>query len=370
VRIRSAVLPLLAVAAFAAAGCGSKGTAADGAASADAAGAENAQQGDEKEKKDEAIPVEVAALERGPIEQILRYSAHLEAERAVEVRSEASRRIVALLVEEGDRVGRGQILVRLQDDEQKTALARAHDLLDQAQREHDRLDSLFEGKMISEQEMANARHDLEQKRLGVADAERQLSYTVVRAPFAGTITRRLVKVGDTVSPNQHLFDLVDFDSLVALVYVPEKDLARVAVGQDARLVPPASPDLRYAGTIDRVAPVVDPKSGTVKVTVAVPYASGLRPGMFLEVELVTAIEPAALLVPKRALVPDGTQLAVWRMLPDDTVERIWIEPVLEDRERVTVAEGLAEGDLVVVAGQAGLRAGAKVERVGVEREGS
>jgi len=340
---------LLAAALVGVAACGSKSKADDG---------------EDAEKKIDAVPVEVTTLERGPIEQILRFSTHLEAERAVEVRAEAARKIVQLLAEEGDRVGRGQPLARLEDDQQKVAVERAESQVAQAQRERDRLAKLFDERMISEQEMAQASFELEQKQLVLADARRELTYTVIRAPIAGTLTGRHVRVGDTVALNQHLFDIVDFDSLVALVYVPEKDLGQVAPEQPARLAPPAEPDRTFSGRIDRVAPVVDPRSGTVKVTVRVPFEEGLRPGMFLEVELVTAIEPDALLVPKKALVPDGTRLAVWKLADGETVERVWIDPVLEDRMRVTVAEGLAAGDRVVVAGQAGLKPGARVELVG------
>ncbi|MCB1008355.1 MAG: efflux RND transporter periplasmic adaptor subunit [Acidobacteria bacterium] len=350
-------VPILLALALAAAGCGSKGSADNGA---------DAKKDEEKETQ--AVPVEVTTLERGPIEQLLRYSTHLEAERAVEVRSEAARKVVALLAEEGNRVAKGQPLVRLEDEQQKTALSRAKGQVDQTRREFDRRAALYDQKMISEQELTQARYELDQAELALADAERELSYTVVRAPIAGTVTARNVKVGDTVAVNQHLFDLVDFDSLVALVYVPEKELPAVAVGQEARLAPPAAPDRLFAGAIDRIAPVVDPKSGTVKVTVKVPYESGLRPGMFLEVELVTAVEPDALLVPKRAIVPDGTQLAVWRLVDGDTVERIWISPRLEDREKVTVGDELTAGDRVVIAGQAGLKQGAKVELVGTPGE--
>ncbi|MCM2270366.1 MAG: efflux RND transporter periplasmic adaptor subunit [Thermoanaerobaculia bacterium] len=344
------IVSLLAAAALvAAAGCQSQG---------------NAKETASDEKKPAEVPVEVATLATGPIEQTLRYSAHLEAERAVEVRSEASRRIVALLVEEGDVVAKGAALLRLEDDQQKTALERVEGQLERARWEHDRQAQLFAEKMLSEQDMTRVRHDLAQLELALADARRELSYTVVRAPIAGTVTARLVRAGDRVSPNQHLFDIVDLDSLVALVYVPERELPRVGVGQAARLTPPAAPDVRYLGSIDRVSPVVDPKSGTVKVTVRVPYATGIRPGMFLEVELVTAVESAALLVPKRALVQDGTLLSVWRLKDDVTVERVAVESVLEDRERITVAAGLAAGDRVVVAGMAGLKQGAKVRLLG------
>jgi membrane fusion protein (multidrug efflux system) len=352
---RHSAIPLLAVFALAvSSGCQGRGNATEKA---------------EGEKKVAEVPVEVAPLVRGPIEQVLRFSAHLETERDVEVRSEAARKVVALLVEEGDRVAQGAPLVRLESDEQATALARTRGQLDKARWEHERQAKLFAERMLSEQDLTRSRYELEQLELALADAERELSYTVVRAPLAGTVARRLVRVGDRVSPNQHLFDLVDLDSLVALVYVPEKDLQRIAPGQPARLRPPADPEVVYSGTVDRISPVVDPKSGTVKVTVAVPYATGLRPGMFLEVELVTAVESDALLVPKRALVQDGTLTAVWRLKDDSTVERIWVEAVLEDRERITVADGLAAGDRVVVAGLAGLKPGAKVKLLGAGAEG-
>lgn len=345
-------IPLLAVlAVVASAGCQGRGNATEKA---------------EEEKQVAKVPVEVAVLEHGPIEQILRFSAHLETERDVEVRSEASRRIVALLVEEGDSVAKGAPLVRLEDEQQKTALARIQGQLEKARWEHERQEKLFAEQMLSEQDVTRARYEREQLELALADAERELSYTIVRAPITGTVARRLVRVGDRVSPNQHLFDLVDLDSLVALVYVPEKDLARIAVGQRARLAPPAAPDVVYSGVVDRIAPVVDPKSGTVKITVRVPFSPGLRPGMFLEVELVTAVESDALLVPKRALVQDGTLTAVWRLASDDEVERIWVEPALEDREKITVAAGLAAGDRLVIAGQAGLKPGAKVRVLGEE----
>lgn len=312
----------------------------------------------------EAAPVEVVSLARGPIEQVLRYTTHLEAERAVEVRAEAARKVLALHVEEGHRVQRGEPLVELESDAQSNAVVRSDSQVEQARGEYERKLRLFEQKLVSEQDLELARYQLEQSELARSDAKRELSYTVVRAPIAGVVTRRMVRLGDSISVGQPLFEIVDFDSLVALVYVPERELSRVAVGKTARVSPQATPDRRFDARIERLSPIVDPKSGTVKATVAVPYSPGLLPGMFLEVELVTAIEADALLVPKRALVPDGTHVAVWKVAAGDTVERLYIEPRLEDRERITVAGGLAAGDRVVVAGQAGLKPGAKVRLVG------
>jgi membrane fusion protein, multidrug efflux system len=314
-----------------------------------------------KQPASDAIPVAALPVSTGRIESVRRYSTNLEAERQVEVLSEADRRVVELSVEEGDRVERGAVLLRLQDDEQTSALAKAESQLEKARREYERQKRLFEQELISEQLWNEATYQLEQLQIARDDAERELSYATVRAPISGTITARHVNVGAFVQKNQKLFDLVDFSSLVARIYVPERELVRLDPGQPARIVAQALGQESRPARVDRVAPTVDSKSGTVKVTLALVDRRDLVPGMFVEVELVTGAADDALLVPKRALVYDQDQVFLFRVAQDRKVERLRVDIELEDRDFVKVADGvLAEGDLIVVAGQAGLKAGAEV----------
>ena len=256
--------------------------------------------GDEEDDEEEAVPIEVVSLERGKIESLLRFSTNLEAENEVQVISEAERKVTRLLVEEGDDVKKGQLLVSLQDEAQRTEVARVESQLAKAKREYDRQTNLWEQKLISEETYTEATHTLEQLELALRDAKRELAYTEVRAPIKGTITERFVNVGDQVTVNQHLFDIVDFDSIVARVYVPEKELHRLKPGQVARLFAEAAGAEARAGAVDRLAPRVDPKSGTVKVTVAIPRGENLLPGMYVTVELITEVHEDAVLVPKKA----------------------------------------------------------------------
>ena len=358
-------------------GCSDKGEAleADGKRSA-----EKAKKDDEA--KEELPPVEVVSLERGAIEAVLRFSTNLEAESEVEVFSQAARLVTELKVEEGDRVRKGQVLVRLQDEEQKSELARIESQLAKARREYQRQENLFTKELVSEQAMNDATYEVEQLELALDDARRGLGYTEVRAPIAGTITARHVNLGDHITINQHLFDLVDFDTIVARVYVPEKELVRLRVGQAARLFSASIGGEARSGEVIRIAPIVDPTSGTVKVTVGIPRHQALLPGMYVEVELVTDTHEDALLVPKRAVVYDQNQAFLYRLKDDSTAERLRVEVLLEDRENVMPAAGdppggvpaagipsggvpatsreLAAGDRIVIAGQAGLKDGAKV----------
>lgn len=316
------------------------------------------------ERTEEAVPVDVIELELGTIESALRFSATLEAERDVRVFAEAQRRVVELRVEEGDAVRTGTLLIRLQDDAQKSALNKAEIELRQATREFDRQKSLFERSLVSEQVFNDAALLFDQAEIAVDDARRNLAYTEVRAPFAGIVTERLVNVGDSVTLSQPLFRIVDFDSIVARIYVPEKELPDLATGLDARLTAEAIGGMSFAGTVDRISPVVDPGTGTVKVTVATPFQEGLRPGMFVEVELVTAVHEDALLLPKRTVVYDNDQLFVFRLGDERRVERVKVESLLEDVENIEPGGDLVEGDLIVVAGQASLKDGALVRLPG------
>jgi membrane fusion protein (multidrug efflux system) len=320
--------------------------------------------GDPEDRPEEAVPIDVIALGRGTIESALRFSATLEAERDVRVFAEAQRRVVELKVEEGDAVRAGALLIRLQDDEQRSALNKAEVELRQATREFERQKNLYDRKLVSEQVYNDAALIFDQAEIVMEDARRSLTYTEVRAPFAGIVTERLVNVGDYVTLNQPLFRIVDFDSIVARIYVPEKELQSLATGLDARLIAEAIGGDSFVGTVDRISPVVDPGTGTVKVTVATPRQDGLRPGMYVEVELVTAVHEDALLLPKRTIVYDNDQLFVFRLGDERRVERIKVEPLLEDVENIEPASNLAEGDLIVVAGQASLKDGALVRLPG------
>jgi len=358
-------------------GCTRDATAKDSKAPASAEPAKNEKKDEKKkgkddEKKEEAVPVEVVKLERGPIEAVLRFSSNLEAESKVEVHSEAKRLVRELLVEEGDRVAKGRVLLRLQDEEQRSALAKVKSQLDKAEREYVRQQQLYTQQLISEQAFADATYAVEQLRLTHTDSERELSYTEVKAPIAGTVTARRVNLGDQVQIGQHLFDIVDFDSLVALVFVPEKHLGEMRSGLEARVSAQVAGGMDHVGRIKRIAPVVDPKTGTVKVTVDVAGQAGLRPGMYVDVELVTATRADALLVPKRAVIYDKDQMFVYRLDGGKSrVERVFIEPRLADKHNLEPAAGLAPGDQVVVAGQSGLKDGALVSLPGaIEKDQS
>lgn len=317
-----------------------------------------------KDKEPPPVPVEVAAIETGAIQEVISSTARLEAEADVKVFARTANRVVELLAEEGDKIGKDQVLLRLEDDIQTTRQAKAETALAKLRAEFERLEALYAQKLVSEQVYSDTKFELRQLELSLEDAERELEYTRVRAPIAGTVTQRLVKTGDLVNVGQHLFDLVDFDSLVARVYVPDRNLPSLATNQVVRVRPTALGQQAYEGYVKRIAPTVDARTGTVKVTVGFRDIGPLRPGMYVEVELVTAVHPDALLLSKRSLVYDQDLRFVYRLKEDRTVERVAVKVRLEDDFNVEPDGGFTAGDRIVVAGQTGLKDGAKVRLPG------
>ena len=343
-------------------------------------GEENsAKKGGEEGEQDKAVPVEVHELGLGSIEALLRSTANLEVESQAAVFAQTTGIVKQLLVEEGDRVERGALLLKIEDDQQRSRLRKAESQLDKQRRENERYAKLFKNKLISEQEYNESRYQLEQLQIAVDDARRDLAYTAVRAPIRGTISNRAINLGERVQAGAHLFDIVDFDTLVARIYIPEKELRQVAVGQQARVSAKTLGETSYAGRVERISPVVDPQNGTVKVTVAVGHHPGLRPGMYTDVALVTRTEDGVLLLPKRAVVYDRDRTFVYKVGEGGRVSKIAFEIELSDKNFVKPMDagknlpatestgGLAEGDMVVVAGQIGIKNGTVVEIVGGER---
>jgi len=323
---------------------------------------------DEKAKKDKkkerGVPVDVTKIGRGKIEDVIKASNHLEAEQEVRVLSRAANQVVELLVEEGDRVKKGEVLLRLEDTDQRLAYKKTLSQLNQAKSNFARTEKMFKDELVPQKDYDDEKHRLEQLQVSIEEAERQVDFTEIKAPIAGTITTRLAKIGDHVNNGQHLFDIIDFESIVARVYIPERHLGNLKIDQSVRVVAKSLANKVFEGYVKRIAPIVDKDSGTVKVTVGVRTRGELRPGMYVDAELVVATHPEALLIPKRAIVYGGDQMFVYLLKPERRVKRVLVEPLLSDRDHVEPKEGFNEGDEIIIAGQTGLRDDALVELPG------
>jgi membrane fusion protein (multidrug efflux system) len=232
------------------------------------------------------------------------------------------------------------------------------------QAEFERVKKLFDQSLISEKEFTDARFEVRQLQLSLDEAERQLEFTEIKAPIAGTVTKRMIRIGDLINNNAELFQIINFDSIVAFVAVPDKNLAQLRIDQPVRITSTARPGEVFAGFIKRISPIVEARTGMVKVTVGVRKTPLLRPGMYIEAEIVLATNNDAVLITRRAIVYDGDQMYVYRLKNNRRVERIRLIPRMMDKLNIEPMSGFSVGDQIVVAGQTGLKDNALVRLPG------
>lgn len=309
---------------------------------------------------DAAVPVEVTSVARRPIARFIETNGALEAENEVDIVARVSAPIVALQVEEGQRVRKGQLLAKLDDRELQARADISRVTLGESQVAYARAQELQKESLISAETFEQARATFESAEAQLANDQIQLDYTEIRAPFTGWIVERYVDLAQQVSPGEALFRISDFDPLLVPIQIPERELARLKVDQPAYVTVEAFPDARFAASVLRMSPVVDASTGTIKVTLAVDADERLRPGMFADVYVETDRRDGALVIPKAALALDSMDDAVY-VAGDGVAERRVVKLGFQEGDRVEVLEGLRPDERVIVVGQDALSDGTPIQ---------
>jgi len=351
----TATLALLAAITFT--GCGGSGE--DGTNGAEASGRPGGAGGRNGSAERPALPtmaVAVQPAERGSIATYYSATASLDPDKQADILARTSGVVQRLLAEEGDRVGKGSVLLHIDDAEYRHKVTLAEVDVDQNQLRYERAQKMVEQGLTSDENYEAARRDLRSAEAALELAQLEWSYTKVTAPFSGRVVRRLVDLGQTVSNGVQLYTLADMSRLLARVYVPAREFRRIRPDQPVQLVVTSTGD-RLSGRIDLVSPLVDPESGTIKVTVEVTeYPPSTRPGDFVEVSIVTDRHDDSLLVPRVAVVTERGQRSVY-VVEGETARQQAVEMGFEDDQHAEILSGLDGGELVVVQGQRSLRDG-------------
>jgi membrane fusion protein (multidrug efflux system) len=342
-------------------------------ACSDANGDNAGKNGDKDKAAVAAVPVEVAATQRAEMAAIYSGTAPIESERKAGVVTKVAGEIRQILVDEGQRVRAGQLLARLDGDKLRLEVALAEATMRKLERDYARNLELQQKGLVSATAIDNLKYELEAATANWELARLQLSYCDIRSPIDGTVTVRLerVKVGNTVSPTggvvdnsgSGLFVVEDLDSLMLRVNVPERELAKLSVGQLAELSFDAVPDRTFAGKIALISPYVNPDTATFEVRIRVTDTDALlRPGMFARVAIVYERKPDALQIPRTALLDGDGPPKVFVVQEGKAMERA-VQLGLSNGAMIEVVSGLKDGEQVVVVGQGAVKPGAAVRIV-------
>ncbi len=315
-------------------------------------------------EKNSTVPVEVQPLKRAEMVAVYSGTAPIEAHEEATVVAKVGGEVRQIYVEEGDSVQAGQVLARLDGDRLRLTLAQTDANLRKLERDYKRTLELADKGLVPKSTAENTKYDLDALRAGYESARLELSYTEIRAPINGVISARKIKVGNTIGPNEPTFTVTDLDPLLAFVHVPEKEFRKIAPGQNAEVVIDALGGARFAGTISRISPTVDPQTGTFRARVEVPDATRtLKPGMFARVNIVYERRQDALQLPRTAILDADGQQSVF-VVASGKAEQRTITTGLSNGGWIEVLDGLKGSEQVVTVGQAGLKTGTLVKIVG------
>ncbi len=316
---------------------------------------------DNDENKEDKPFVEVSKVVKGDMERTLKYSSAVSFEKGAQVLARASGEVVKLYVEEGDKVQKGEIMARLDDDAEQAALEDAELELEKQKKEFDITKRLFEAGLVSEKEYNDANYLLDKAHVRVKRARESLENRLIVAPISGVVAEREVRLGDTVSMGQKLFSVIDYNSLILPLSVPEKEIKFLKEGQIVMLQSPNYESLKLRGEVYKIAPIVDRSTGTVEVKVKIPPDDRIRPGMFMEAEVIVEQIKDGLLVPKKAFSSVGDIKQSLFVVRKGIVKEIPVQIVIQGEQFVLVEGDLNEGDLVVISGAGAIRDGIEVE---------
>ena len=362
------------------------------------------------------IAVSVANVEGRDVERSVQIVGTLMAQEEVTLGTEVPSTVAKILVDMGDRVQAGQVVIKLDEREARLeverlsaslqaareSLGRTRQLLESSQANVERAQAVladarinlkrFEGLFgegaisASQRDSAQTQHDVavaslrsseaqyESDRAAVKNAEasvvqataaldiarKRLQDTDVVSPITGFVRKRLVNVGETFKEKTPLMSLVATHALKLQGDVPERFAPQIGAGRTVRVEVEAFPGQMFPGTIARVSPTVDVESRSFSVEASVPNPKGvLKPGFFAKVSILTGTDKNAPFVPEEAVASFAGIVKVYAIVDGKAEERRVKTGVRQDG-RVEILEGVTVGETVATSGLSQLATGTAV----------
>ena len=304
--------------------------------------------------------------EAAPTERLL--DGTVEAVNQATVSAQTAGRVTEIKVDVNDYVPAGAIVMRLRSTEQVAGLSQAQATLkeatareNEARTRYDRIRDMYSRQVVAKATLdeATAARDAAAARLVAAraglDAAREgVSYTEIRAPYAGVVTQKFVQVGETVAPGTPLLAGASLDALRVIVEIPQSILEQVRAQKRAVVYVGGR---RIESTAITFHPSAALQTNTFRARIELPKdLQGLAPGMFVKVGFVTG-ESRRLLVPRSAVVERSEMRAVYVVAADGRVSLRQVRLGHASGDRIEILAGLAAGDLVALDPMAaGIRA--------------
>lgn len=301
-----------------------------------------------------SLPTGTITVQRGNITKTVSATGSIIVQADIDIEAKKSGAIIEeLLVEEGELVKEGQILVKLEDDEEKLSVLQAENALEDA------LLELESAKVshASPKEIKRREREVAEKRLSLELAKKKLEDTVIKAPFSGIVSEVYVEKGEVIagvgaSSSNKILRLIDTSRLFAEVNVDEVDIAKVRLGQKANVKVDAYPDEVFSGKVFSVAREAATSEGLVVVKVKIELDEAdpkLKPGFTATADIIVGEAKNVLILPVEEVKErEGRYFVTILQNGKPTPQEVQIG--VSDGTYVEIKRGLKEGDIVAATG--------------------
>jgi membrane fusion protein, multidrug efflux system len=296
-------------------------------------------------------PVDVKAIIVTPrlLENKIFATGNILANEEVEIRAEVPGRVVQINFQEGSVVKKGDLLVKINDNELQAELKKL--MLDEKLSQDDvyRKEKLIELKAISQEELDIARSQLGVIGAGIELVKARLEKTGIYAPFSGRIGLRYISPGGYISSSMLIARMLQIDPIKIEFTVPEKYISGIRAGMNINFAV-AGNDSLFSGLIYAIEPRIDPSTRSFTVRARCPNPDGvITPGAFSEVNIILEKIPDAIVLPTDALIPDisGEKAFVCR---NGKAVVVFVTTGIRTENEVQVTSGIVPMDTVIVSG--------------------
>ena len=310
-----------------------------------------------------ATPLETKQAKTETVVDSLSFTGTVEAVNTGTASSQTSGRVTETLVDVGDIVSIGDVILKLRDTQQKAAFDSAEAAVksaeanfETAEKEYIRVSDILKKGLVSQSvadkalsQRVGAKAAVDTAKANLKSADEQLQYTRVKAPYSGIVLERHVEVGESVNVGTPLYTGMSLEYLRVIADVPQKDIDRIRQQKtavielsDGKEIVISNDDLTFFG-------YADPKTSTFKIRVNLPAnTQGLYPGMYLKTSFVVG-KKTSLVIPLSSIVKRGEVTAVYVQKQHRIILRQIRSGRVIDEEKIEVLSGLSEGELIVIS---------------------
>lgn len=310
------------------------------------------------------VPVKVTAVQLRAIDNSIELTGNFEARKEVSLTAEAQGSLIQLNIKEGQKVGQGQVIARIDPTAIQSNLATANASLNKAIKDKERYERLVKAGAISQKQYEDIALNVDNARANLAGIQQQMKYTIIRSPMSGTVSSVTVERGSFVTVGMKIGTVIDDSKLKMVIQVAETDVIKIKKGQPVEIKTEVYPEHVFNGNISLISVQAD-AGRKYDVEVEVPNKNDfpLKAGMFGTVALKaqTTDNGEKLFIPRKAIVGSIKEAQVFVLNNDSTVTLKTIEVQNISGDDVIVIKGLDNGDKIVVTGQINLQSGKKVK---------